>query len=138
MAAKASPKTARVALTGVNRDHFNTLRVPPGTLVLITDLPTYELEPIEDKSARIDSFTLEATDGSYKRTVIVKDDHASFDNWVDLVFEDLPTRRHFTLKATLHGEDEVVIFENVAYAELAKQTDALRQQEREPSEFGEF
>lgn len=138
MEAEPQPPTVRVALTGAKRDHFNTLRVPPGTLILITDLPTYELEPLEDKSARTDSFTLEATDGSYKRTLIAKDDHVSTSDYVDLVFEDLPTRARYTLKATVHGEDEVVVFEDIAYAALTKQSTDLRTQDSYPSELGEL
>ena len=120
MAAEQRQIHRRVALTGVGRDHFNTLRIPAGSLVLITDLPTYELEPVGNKTARIDSFTLEATDGSYKRTLIAKDDNLGRERWVDLVFEDLPTRKRYILKATLHGENETVVFQDMPYADLSR------------------
>lgn len=127
-----------MTLTGSGLDHFNTLRVPYGTVVIVTDVPTYELDGTEHRTARADRFTLEASDGSYNRTLVVTDDDVGEDDWVDLRFENLPTRATYTLKAKLEGEQDVVLFENVPYAELARQSDDLEESIGYPSEFGEL
>jgi hypothetical protein len=107
-------------------------------LVIITDIPTYELEPIGEKDARADSFILESTDGSYAKTIILNQQYMTSEGWADLMFEDLPIDLNYSLKSTLHGENEVFLFENVPYVELSNQSETLSALEKEPSEFGEF
>ena len=123
----------RVALTGADRTHVNTLRIPPGRLVLITDIPVMELNSTERREGRRDRFTLTSTDGSYTQTGDIMESDTD-DRWVNVIFEGLPTQARYTLKASLHGEAEVIVFENVPYSELAQASRELSRNLRGPND----
>lgn len=133
-------KPAYIARTGRDLGHTNVLRIPPGSLVVVTDIPVYELADAPDgKSARNDQFLLESSDGAFSATVQMKDlEFNDEEEWVSLSFEGLPTTKSYTLKAMLHGEEEATVFENLSYAELTQPSEVLEKDAKQPSEHGAF
>ena len=76
------------------------------------------IDPSEAES-KDDKFTLSATDGSYEKTLTVKDDRFDGDEFVDLIYEDLKVGRSYTLKVDPGAEGEPYnLFENEPYDDI--------------------
>jgi hypothetical protein len=87
-----------------------------------------------------ETFVLKSTDGSVVAQKAASKDYEANDEGVDLHFEGLDQGESYTLE--VHGDDGlvVVLFKNVAYAELANQAgsgDEPDQPEDVGEEFGE-
>ena len=72
-----------------------------------------------EAASKDDKFKLYSDDGTYKKTMTVKDDKVDGDNFVDLVFENLKVSKKYTLEVDPGAEGSPYkLFENVPYAEL--------------------
>jgi hypothetical protein len=134
MDADAAHPLAHVAATGEGLQHFNTLRAPLGTVIVLTDIFRYELEENRGKPPRRDAFTLKSGDGAYERTVspVAQDET---DGMVDLVFEDVPVSAVLTLVARVHGESDETVFADIPFCALGAMTQGLDDDAR-PDEEG--
>jgi hypothetical protein len=75
------------------------------------------------REAADDTFTLYSTDGSYRRTLTVKDDSEPGDNCLDLAYEDLDRALTYTLE--IHqgaNAQSYMIFEATPFGEIAQLT----------------
>lgn len=75
-----------------------------------------------DAVSQDDKITLYSTDSleSYKKTVTVKDDYVSGDDYVDLLFEDLNKELKYTLEVNPGEEGEpYTVFKNVSFIKLS-------------------
>jgi hypothetical protein len=72
-----------------------------------------------DAASKDDKFKLYSDDGSYEKTMTVKDDKVDGDNFVDLVFENVKVSKKYTLEVDPGAEGSPYkLFENVSYTEL--------------------
>jgi len=90
-----------------------------GDLIILTDVVAEDSEEPEYL------YKLRATDGSYAQSLSTRTNHVGEDNWVDLVFEDMPTEASYTLTVQYLEGEEKVLFENIPYPELSDESARL-------------
>lgn len=96
----------------------------PDTVPATTRVPDYKSVLIrlninpEKHTSVSDTFILTSTDGNYRATKTLSDDRIPGDDYLDLQYDNLDTRKHFTL-ACDDGETIYTLFENHPYASLA-------------------
>ena len=72
-----------------------------------------------EASSKDDKFKLSSDDGTYEKTLTVKDDKVEGDNFVDLVFENLKISKKYTLEVNPGAEGTPYkLFEDIPYTEL--------------------
>jgi hypothetical protein len=117
---------ASVCRTAPGRAHGNTLRIPAGTVIVVTDVRA------DDSTDEEHTVTLTADDGSFQRSRSTKNGEASRGGFVDLVFDDVPTRRTYTLRVSSEKGGDHVIFARVPFEELSALTDDLKREQLDP------
>ena len=93
----------------------------------------------QEAASQDDRFTLKATDGSYEKTLTVKDDYLQGDAFLDLVFDNLKVNCRYTLEIDPGREgkpytlfEDVPFMELVEYYSLLEPEDTLEDTEAEP------
>lgn len=112
-----------VARSAKETSHKNTLRLPRARVVIVTDIVHDE----EDHT-----FVLSADDGTYERSLQTRHEQADAHGFYQLIFDEVPTKRTYTLRVTCESDGEQVVFEKVLYEDLSNLTDALKEEQVEP------
>jgi hypothetical protein len=78
--------------------------------------------PPEEASREGDRFVVTSTDGAYKQTRTVKDDHLPDDASVDLEYTDLDPRKSYSLQIVPQSGSPYYVFRDVPYPELGSRS----------------
>lgn len=97
-----------------------------------------------EASSKDDKFKLTSDDGTFQKTMTIKDDKVDGDVFIDLVFENLKVSKKYTLEVDPGAEGSPYkLFENIPYSELIEyysmpeEEDELEEEEDEEDEKGE-